>query len=403
MSQWAWAGIDSSGEHVSGTINAGTEREARTLLKNRKIKVRSVRPPSILEFDLADWLAQKGFVSGTNVKDIMVFTKQLGIMVGAGVAILEALEIIKKSTANPVFKIVLTRIVVNVREGKTLSESLQHHDCFDKLYCGLIKAGETGGILETILIKLTEHMEKAEKIKSQIKSALLYPAIISVVGIGVVWGMMTFVVPQFVSMLEDTGQELPQITKIVIAVSDFFAAYTLVMIPMVLVASVLVKNYINTDDGKKNYDKFTMNMPIFGGIVVKGNLASFCRTLSVLLSSGVPLIEALDVCIKTIPNSIVMNDLKRVRKDVENGKNLTETVVRIPYFPQMVSQMIRVGEQTGRIDDMLGRISGVFEEELDLLISTMTKLIEPIVIVVLGTIVGAILLSMYLPMFMAAG
>ncbi len=403
MGQWKWAGLDSGGNRVSGDIDVGSEKEARTKLRNRNIRLRKLTPPSLLEFDLGQWMAEKGLAGSFGPKELMVFTRQLSIMIGASVSILESLEIIQKSATNPALKNSVRQIAIDVKEGKTLSESLESQKGFDKLYCSLVKVGETGGILETVLQKLAEHMENAEKIQAQIKSALIYPAVITCVGIGVVWGMMTFVVPQFVGMLADTGQELPGITKLVIAVSNFFGDYTLLMIPIIFIVFSLLKNYIKTETGKLAYDKFTMNLPLFGQIVVKGNLASFCRTLSVLLTSGIPLIDALDVCINTISNSIIVDDLKRVRKGVEKGKNLTECVVRIQYFPEMVSQMIRVGEQTGQVDSMLEKVSRVFENELDILISTLTKMIEPIVILVLGLMVAAILAAMYLPMFMAAG
>ena len=403
MSKWKWEGMDSDGRRISGVIDANSEKDARISLRNRNIRVRKLTPPSLLDIDLAQWMAEKGLAGSFGQQELMVFTKQLAIMVGASVSLLESLDIIHKTATNPALKAAVRRIATDVKGGKTFSESLAAQRGFDKLYCNLVKVGETGGILESILIKLAEHMENAEKIKSQIKSALIYPTVITCAGVGVVWGMMTFVVPQFVGMLTDTGQELPLITKIVIAISDFCGKYMLLMFVILFVGIVLIKNYIKTKAGKFAYDKFTMNLPLFGQIVVKGNLTSFCRTLSVLLSSGIPLLEALDVCVNTISNHILVHDLKQVRKGVEKGKNLTECVVKIQYFPDMVSQMIRVGEQTGQLDGMLEKVAKVFENELDILINTLTKMIEPIVILVLGLVVAAILAAMYLPMFMAAG
>ena len=403
MSKWAWEGLSADGRRASGIIDATSEKDARIILKNKNIRIRRLTPPSLLEFDLAEWMASKGLAGSFGPKDLMVFTKQLAIMTGAGVSILEALEIIQKSSQNHSLKSSVRHVAHAVKGGKGLSEALQEQRGFDSLYCSLVKAGEKGGILEGILIKLSEHMEKSEKIKSQIKSALIYPAVIVFVGVGVIWGMMTFIVPQFVGMLEDTGQELPAITQLVINISKFFGNYTLLMIAVLVIGILILKSYIRTKEGKLVYDRFTMGLPLFGPVIVKGNLASFCRTLSVLLSSGVPLIDSLDVCINTISNNIMVTDLKKVRKNVEKGKNLTECVVRIKYFPEMVGQMIRVGEQTGQVDEMLEKVSKVFEDELDLLISSLTKMIEPIVILVLGIIVASILAAMYLPMFMAAG
>ena len=288
-------------------------------------------------------------------------------------------------------------------EGKTISEAMSSQKPFDKLYCNLIKAGETGGILDTILVKLATHMEKQEKTKSQIKSAMMYPGIVTFVGIVVVWGMMVFVVPQFVGLVKDTGQQVPWITQFVVDTSAFFGTYSIIMVPAFFAALAFFASFIKTDNGKIVFDRFMMKMPIFGGIIIKGNLSSFSNTLSTLLSSGVSLVDALDICIDTIDHTAIKRDLKEVKKKITEGKTMSEPLAKIEYFPEIVTQMIKVGEQTGQIDQMLTRVANVFEDEVDRLISTMTKMIEPIIIVVLGSIVAVILVAMYLPVFMSAG
>ena len=280
---------------------------------------------------------------------------------------------------------------------------MQSKKGFDEFYCSLIKAGEAGGVLDEVLLKLSVYMEKEEKTKSQIKSAMSYPAIVVFISIIVVWGMMYFVVPQFVSMLNESGQEIPFITMFVIKVSDFFRDYTLLMMPALAGGFFALSYYLGTANGKVIYDHITMKMPLFSGVIVKGNLTSFCQTLSLLLHSGVTLIEALDVCIKIISNTIIVRDLKLIKKSVEQGKNLTEPILRINYFPEIVGQMIKIGEQTGQLDSMLAKVGEVLEDEVNLLISSMTKLVEPVVIVIIGGIVVTILVAMYLPIFMTAG
>jgi type IV pilus assembly protein PilC len=332
-----------------------------------------------------------------------MFTKQLGIMISAGVPILQSLEILHRSTKNPTLKIAIKRIATDVGEGKTIAEAMAGQKGFDKLYCNLVKAGEAGGILDQILKKLTVHMEKQQKTKAQIKSAMMYPTIVVMVGVGVVWGMMIFVVPQFTGMLKESGKEIPWITQMVIDMSDFFGKYTGIMVPGAIVGLVSFNSYIKTPAGKIFWDNLTMRLPMFGGIVIKGNLSSFSNTLATLLNAGVSLIDALDICIETLDNGVIAKDIREVKKKVMEGKTLTEPLQKIEYFPELVCQMIRVGEQTGQIDQMLTRVAEVFEDEVDSLISSATKMIEPIIIVVLGGVIATILVAMYLPMFMSAG
>ncbi|MAW07474.1 MAG: pilus assembly protein PilC, partial [Halobacteriovoraceae bacterium] len=274
---------------------------------------------------------------------------------------------------------------------------------FSKLYCNLVKAGEAGGILDTILIKLADHLDKAEKTKSQIKSAMTYPSIVLLVGIGVVWGLMRFVVPQFQTMLSDSGQETPWVTQVVIDISNFFQEYTFIMFICLVVFFICFKLFVNTPQGKESFDRFMMKLPVFGVIIIKGNLSSFSRTLATMLNSGVSLIDSLEICIDTIENTVIAKDIRNIREQVIRGKNISEPLIKIKYFPDMVSQMISVGESTGNLDQMLEKTATVFEEEMDEAIGGMTKLIEPFIIVFLGGAVAFVMIAMYLPIFMSAG
>lgn len=403
MANWRYEGLSQEGKRTSGIVDAKDERDARKKLRVQGVRIKKISPPSILEFDIGQWLEEKGIGQSFGLVEIKNFTKQLAIMISAGVPILQCLEILYKSEKNATLKSIIKEVARDVGEGKTISEALEKHKGFDRLYCSLVKAGETGGILDTILNKLSDHMEKQQKTRSQIKSALTYPVLVSIIGAGVVWAMLVFVVPQFTGMLKDTGQEIPGITQFVIDMSDFLGEYALVSIPILIVLGAVIKNFIKTDSGKEIYDRLSMRAPIFGGIVIKGNLASFCRTLSTMLSAGVSLVDALEICMQTIDNVIINKDLKVVKKSVIEGKTLSEPLNKISYFPDMVTQMIKVGEQTGAVDQMLMKVAVVFEDEVSELVGNMTKMFEPIIIVVLGGIIAAILVAMYLPMFMSAG
>jgi type IV pilus assembly protein PilC len=400
---WTWEGLDKNGRRSQGQIEASSEKEARKLLRAQGARVKKITPPSILEFDLGDWMVEKGFAKAFGTKELCTFTKQMSIMINAGVPIMMALEILFKSEKNPSLKKAVKAIARDVSEGKTLAESMMKQNGFSKLYCNLVKAGEIGGILDTILDKLSIHLEKQEKTKAQIKSAMSYPLIVSLIGAGVVWALITFVVPQFVGMLLETGQKIPAITQFVIDCSDFFGKYSMYGVPAVILIFMGLGSWKKTPVGKRFFDKISMNVPAFGAIVIKGNLSSFSRTLATLLSSGVSLIDALEICVETIDNSIIADDIEEVKKKVIEGKTFTEPLMKIDYFPEMVSQMIKVGEQTGSIDNMLEKISEVFEEEVNQAISAATKMMEPLIIVVLGSIIATILVAIYLPMFMAGG
>lgn len=403
MAMFRYEGIDVNGQVVQGKIDVVNEKDVRKFLRANNIRPRKITPPSILEFDLSAWLIEKGIGVSVPPKMLALFTKQLSIMISAGVPILQSLDILYKSEKNPALRNAVRKIAIDVGEGKTIAAAMEAQEPFNKLYCNLVKAGEAGGILDTILVKLANHMEKSEKTKRQIKSALAYPTIVVIVGIVVIWVMMVFVVPQFTSMLTDSGQEVPWITQFVIDASKFFSKYTIVMLPSIAVAFFIFKAYKKTPAGKYSWDKFIMGVPLFGEIIIKGNLSGFSNTLATLLGSGVSLIDALDICTETVDNVVIAQDIRGVKKKITEGKTLSEPLGKITYFPELVNQMIKVGEQTGQIDQMLERVSGVFEDEVDTLIDNMTKMIEPLIIVVLGGIVATILVAMYLPMFMQAG
>ncbi len=403
MGLWRWEGFDANGKRAKGKINANNDREVRRALRAEGCRPKKIYPPSVLDFDFNEWMIDKGISKAFGRKELGYFTKQLSTMINAGVPILQSLDILYTQEKNPALKRSVENIMISVGAGKTLAESMTKEKGFDKLYCNLVKAGEKGGILDEILLKLSIYMDKQAKTRSQIKSALTYPVIVCIVGAGVIYGMMFFVVPQFTDMLKESGQETPLITQLVVDFSQFLIDYTKVIIPVFIFFIIAFKSYVGTKGGKKVLDMVTMRMPIFGPVIVKGNLNAFSRTLATMLTSGVSLIDALEVCIDTLDNVIIADDIGNVRLEVMKGKTLTEPLSQISYFPPMVSQMIKVGEQTGGLDAMLTKISDVFEDEVNELVGNMTKMIEPIILVVLGGAVAIILVAMYLPIFMSAG
>ncbi|MFZ4713028.1 MAG: type II secretion system F family protein [Bacteriovoracaceae bacterium] len=403
MPKFKWEGLTKEGKKTSGEIDARSDKDVKRNLRSQGIRATKVTAPSILEFDINEWLVDKGIAQTYGPNELGLFTKQLAIMINAGVPILQSLEILQKQEKNPSFRKAIKSISEGVASGKTIYESMADQKGFSKLYVNLVKAGEAGGILDDILNRLAAYMEKQEKIKQTIKSAMTYPAIVCVIGIGVISAMMVFVVPMFVEMLKDSGQQIPWITQLVIDISNFMKEWVLILIPIIVALFVLFTRFIKTPEGKPIWDRFIMKTPLFGNLVIKGNLTSFTRTLSTLLAAGVPLLDALEICIDILDNGVVAKDLRKVRSAVSEGKTLTEPLARIKYFPEMVAQMMKIGESTGNLDTMLVKVAEIFERETEELIHTITKLIEPLVLVVLGGAVAVIMIAMYLPIFMSGG
>ncbi len=403
MPKFKYVTFTNDGKRVEDAIQADSIKDARKILRRQNIRVAKITPPSVFDIDLNEMMVDAGIVKAFGRAELMRFTRQLSILINAGVPILECMEILHKQEQNLHLKKIIKTISIQVEEGKSLFEAMSQQPGFDKLYCSLVKAGEAAGILDSILVKLAEFLEKAEKLKKQVKSALTYPVIIIIVGIVVVFGLMIFVVPQFVSILKETNQQVPWVTQVVMDVSAFFQNYTLLLIAGLVSVSIFFSNYIKTKQGKKNWDKFTMKAPLFGMLIIKGNLGSFTRTLATMLTAGVPIIDSLEICIDTLDNTQIAKDLMKVRKAVMEGKSITEPLSRITYFPPLVTQMIKVGESTGNLDTMLVKVADVFQEEVEELVGNLTKMIEPLILVVLGGIIGFVLIAMYLPIFMSAG
>lgn len=403
MGEFKYEGFNRTGEKVKGAIEAKNSTEARRLLLRQGVRARKVTKPGMFELDLGLLINEK-FGSGSfGDEDLCRFTKQLSTLINAGVPILQSLEILSKQEKNINLRASLIRISNNISDGKSIYEALSLEKGFDNLYCQLVKAGELAGILDQILVKLGSFLEKRINLKKQLKSAMTYPTIVMVVGIVVVIGLLTFVVPQFVGMIKDSGQEIPLPTEIVMNTSSFFEKYIMYILAGLTSFTFGFLYWKKTKKGKEIFDKFIMKVPIIGNIVIKGALSTFSQTLSTMLSSGISIMDALDVCVDTIDNTVIAKDIKRVKRAVEKGKDMSTPLKKIDYFPPIIAQMIYVGESTGSLDEMFLKVSDVFEVEVEGSIQGMTQLIEPIILVGLGGVIGFVLIAMYLPIFMGAG
>jgi type IV pilus assembly protein PilC len=345
------------------------------------------------------------FGSGVSAKELAVFTRQFSVMIDAGLPLVQCLEILASQQENKTFQKVLSGTRASVEGGSTLSAAMkQYPKVFDPLYSNMVEAGETGGILDTILQRLSTYIEKNVKLKSAVKSALIYPVGVITVAGGVITLLLWKVVPIFATLFAGLGVELPLPTKIVIGLSNFIGSIFGLLIVVGFVATIIgLKIWYGTPQGRFVLDTITLKLPILGMVMRKIAVARFTRTLGTLISSGVPILESLDITAKTSGNAVVEKALFQVRKALEEGKSLTEPLKDSGVFPGMVTQMIAVGEQTGAMDAMLQKIADFYEDEVDAAVKDLLTALEPIMIVFLGVVVGGVVISMYLPLFSLIG
>ena len=337
-------------------------------------------------------------------KDLVVFTRQFAIMIDSGLPLVQCLEILSSQQENKTFKQVLLKVKENVESGSTFADALaKHPKVFDELYVNLVAAGEVGGILDTILNRLAAYIEKAMKLKKQVKGAMVYPATIMSIAVIVVGVILVFVIPTFAKMFADFGGELPAPTRFVIGLSNFFKKYIIVMIAVIFGIQYGIKKYYATSNGRKNIDRTLLKAPIVGPLIRKVAVAKFTRTLGTMISSGVPIMDGLEIVAKTAGNKIVEEAIYNVRQAISEGKTIAEPLAECGVFPPMVVQMISVGEATGAMDTMLNKIADFYDDEVDDAVSALTSMMEPLLMVVLGTTVGGLVIAMYLPIFKLAG
>ncbi|HMU55347.1 MAG TPA: type II secretion system F family protein [Nitrospira sp.] len=393
-----------------GRSRSGAVRKGELSAKNRDEAVDQLRKQSIVVTSLDEKAGKSGFNvsfgSGLTDKDLVVFTRQFGTMINAGLPLVQCLEILSTQSENKVLREAVGEVKVQVEAGSTFSDALRRHPkVFDDLYVNMVHAGEVGGLLDTILTRLAKHIEKAMKLKGQIKSAMIYPAaILGVAGI-VITVLMIWVIPIFAKMFDELSSGkvgLPGPTQIVIDISNAFQSFWYIGIAFVGAAIFSVKKYYATPKGRMAIDKFLLKTPVFGDLIRKASVAKFTRTLGTLLSSGVPLLDGLSICAKTSGNKVIEEALLNARVSISGGKTIADPLTQSQVFPKMVTHMIAVGESTGALDAMLGKIADFYEDEVDQAVASLTSLLEPMMMVFLGVVIGFIVIAMYLPIFKMA-
>jgi len=336
-------------------------------------------------------------------RSIAVFTRQLATMIDAGLPLVQSLEILSSQQESKIFKNIIREVREDVEGGSTFAGALKKHPVtFNELYTNLVVAGEEGGILDNILIRLASYIEKAEALKKKVKSALVYPAVIVTVAVMVVMILMIFVIPVFEGMFKSAGQSLPLPTLIVLSLSKFIQKYVIIVIPGLILLGFLFRKFYRTDTGQTLVDRILLKLPVFGMLLKKIAVARFARTLGTLVSSGVPILDGLNIVSRTAGNRTIETAILNARNSIREGETIAEPLGRSAIFPPMVIQMISVGESTGALDSMLSKIADFYEEEVDVAVGNLTALLEPFLMVFLGVVIGGVVISMYLPIFQMA-
>jgi type IV pilus assembly protein PilC len=380
-------------ENVTGERFSSSQQALAALLRREQIA-----PLTIREKKEKKW----NFSFGRKVpqEDISIFTRQFSVMLDAGLPLVQCLEAIAQQHQNQVFKSTLEQVRNDVEAGSTLSDAMARHPrVFDSLFTNMIAAGEAGGILDTILQRLAIFIEKMVKLKRALRSALIYPSVILVIAVGVVTIILWKVIPVFRTLFEGFNVELPLLTRMVIALSNFVSGYFLFVLIFLALLAFAFRSFYKTANGRHIVDRSILRMPILGDVFRKIGVARFTRTLATLLTSGVPILEGLDITAKTSGNVILEDVIYQLRRSIEEGKTISEPMRQSKYFPPMVTQMVSVGESTGELDTMLVKVSDYYEEEVDTIVANLLTILEPIMLVFLGTVVGGIVIAMYLPLF----
>ncbi len=398
MPVYLWQAETRKGEKKKGEIESANEAALRGILRRQGLTSITIKPkPKDLE-DYLPFLKKK-----VKEKEVVIFCRIFSTMINAGLPLIQCLELLAQQEQNKTFAKVIRSIKEDIEGGSTLSDALKKHpQIYDELFVNLVSAGESGGILDVILQRLSNYMEKAMKLKSKVKGAMTYPASVLVISIAVVALLLVKVIPVFQKMFEGFGQALPGPTQFLINVSQVAQKYFLVAIVAIVAAIFAFRRFYKTEKGTLLIDNLILRAPVFGPLLKKVAVARFSRTMSTMMASGVPILEGLAIVSKTAGNKIIENALMRVRKSISEGKTIAEPLMETGIFPPMVVQMIAVGEATGALDTMLGKIADFYDDEVDAAVDAMTALLEPFMMVFLGGVVGGMIIAMYLPIFKMA-
>ena len=388
---------DAAGNAAKEKVDAVSEEQARSILQNRYPLVLKVKKAG-LSFDLA---SIEQLITSVTVKDKAIFSRQFAAMVNAGVAMVRCLGVLADQCSNSKLKKSLLEISKDVEQGNDLSSAMaKHPDCFDHLYVSMVEAGETGGVLDEVLNRLSKVLEDIARLQNQIKSAMAYPVVVGVLAIVIFLAMTMFLIPVFAGIFEEIGTDLPLLTKVMLEISKFLRSWKIV-IPFIaaIVFVFAFRQYYKTPVGRLQIDKLKLKLPIFGDLVEKSAVARFTRVFGTLTRSGVPILDSLEIVRDIAGNQVIANSIDAARAEIQQGGMISLALQKDNVFPLMAIQMISIGEETGELDAMLMKVADFYEDEVEQAVKALTSILEPIMMVVLGGMVGVILLSMYLPMF----
>lgn len=399
MPQFKFEAKAVSGQLVRGEVEAATEQEARVRLRSQGFEPTKISVESVSQFSGLKLLGER-----VKDKDLQVFTRQLSTLINAGVHLVQGLELLANGTKNVYFQKVLKTVVEDVGKGKSLAVALSRYPkVFDRLFLSMVRAGEEGGVLDVVLMRLAQYIEKATQLKGKVVGALWYPAAIIVVAVIVIVGILTFVIPQFEDLFKSSGNELPMLTAFVIQMSRGFIGHWYLFVAGGIGSIIGAIYWYRSDKGRRQFDQILLKVPVIGDLVKKSSIARFSRTLGTLIASGVTIVDALEICSRIIGNSVIEGIIAESKLSITRGKTITAPMAQSGVIPDMVVQMIAVGEQTGALDDMLNKIADFYEEEVDTAVGSVTSIIEPVLMIFLGGIVAVLVIAMYLPIFNLAG
>jgi type IV pilus assembly protein PilC len=401
MAKYAWEGKTRAGETQRGEMEAPNEGAIKAQLRRQGIMPSSIRERGKgLDMEIKI----PGLGKKVTTKDLVVFTRQFATMIDAGLALVQCLDILSRQQSNKMFKEVLVSVKERVESGSTFAEALKKHPkIFDELFVNLVAAGEIGGILDTILNRLAAYLEKAHKLKKKVKGAMTYPVTVVGIAVVVIAVILVFVIPAFEKMFADFGGVLPLPTRVVIGISNFIQSWIFAILGGLFLGVFAFKRFYATPKGRALIDAYALKLPVFGILLRKVAVAKFSRTLGTMISSGVPILDGLDIVAKTAGNKTVEDAIFKVRQSISEGKTIAEPLEKTGVFPPMVCQMIGVGEQSGSIDNMLNKIADFYDDEVDEAVGNLTAMMEPMLMLFLGTTVGGLVIAMYLPIFKIAG
>ncbi len=403
MAEFFYEALDKGGKQVRGVIEAANEDVIIEKLRGMgyyPLKV-SQNKKSAADLDLFAMPGIRLIAHRIRTKHVTTFTRQLATLIDAGLPIVRSLNILTEQTESVIFKDKIQKIARDIEGGSSLSEALAKHPrVFDNLYVNMVRAGEIGGVLEAVLNKIAQFLEKREALKGKIKSAMMYPVVVSVLAILIVGFILIFIMPEFVNIFQQLGAELPALTQFLVDASLVITSWQAIFVVLGIAALVVIfRLIVSTREGKHVWDQILLKLPVFGSLFRKVAIARFASTLATLVTSGVPILQALDIVRDTSGNEVVARAMDKVYQSVKDGETIHEPLKQCPVFPPLVVHMVAVGEETGAIDQMLNKVSEAYEREVDDTVEALTSILEPVLIVGLGAIVGVIVVALYLPLF----